>query len=886
MNEDNQNEQQQNSDIGKQIGNQALNMGKQISQNSARVLGELAKEGAKALWAKVSVGIISILSAILPWIGVIIFFITVFLPSADYYLNIYINESVSEEAADILNQYCIIDETGVHFNKQEILVALKDAFKSGDIDFDSLGLGKDAFSLNGEEFSDEEFYNSEAANHLYNLMTATLSSELPYIEGSDKEAQGIIKIKRQVEANGQAQNLKYIGIEAFNEMVENKDPNILNFFSLDETWNLWVAKPYEQINQYVKTINGSVAESNTNRDYNIIPVSIPYRTLISQYTMPFEFLMVLQTMTYSSKYVEAVSDLVTNSSQIDFTIFDSTSVTTNVYTVEYDQHAKGVNHIEGNPNSSIPSEQTGRDVPWRTDEHIVETTTVTTTEEAPILANVTKAKTWLIDQITQYEAEEKIGEVTVDTKTGPYSQEDPGDDVESASWYTDKMEYTKETIDSTNWKKAADSITKLHPDEFLGLWKNDTGTYVKGASYNPNGNVVNYNIENEEHKDRPIMNILSAEEEFYGHLEENVKTQIHAEMMREIIDFYNSRQELQNSNQFFDSDLLKVFNPNEFIEMDITIGASTVKEFIHYFEGKPKESNGKYVVFDDGAGTPTVGWGINISAHTGRFLARGINPRILKIGDLVDKAIVDSIEDEIIEEFRSNVIKITAGLNLADYQIDALTSRYYNCGPGGMKGFVTAYKQYGNTQALYDNFLKNPVTSKGKYMPGLKTRREAEWRLFHEGYYANTNSYGNQTSSNPNAGLILQKAKECHDYVRTNNFIYEQAGVNIPINSSSRKTIDCSSFVSWVLYESGYSQFAGDQKNSSYFASNPMNWQKISRDNLQAGDIMVFSGHVQIYAGGNQYYNCGGNSSIRTPAPSSSGTSINSGTFLFGLRPN
>ena len=134
--------------------------------------------------------------------------------------------------------------------------------------------------------------------------------------------------------------------------------------------------------------------------------------------------------------------------------------------------------------------------------------------------------------------------------------------------------------------------------------------------------------------------------------------------------------------------------------------------------------------------------------------------------------------------------------------------------------------------------------------------------------------------------MFLQKAKECHDYVRTNNFTYEQAGVYIPINSSSGKTIDCSSFVSWVLYESGYSQFGGYQKTSSYFASNPMNWQKISRDNLQAGDIMVFSGHVQIYAGGNQYYNCGGNSSIRTPAPSSSGTSINSGTFLFGLRPN
>lgn len=520
-------------------------------------------------------------------------------------------------------------------------------------------------------------------------------------------------------------------------------------------------------------------------------------------------------------------------------------------------------------------------------DEIVEKTTITTTEEAPLIANVTKAKTWLIDQVTEYIAEEKNEEVTIDLTQGPESEQNPGDDVKTASWYQDKMQYTKEIVTSTNWKKSPQSITKLHPDELLGLWQNDQGKYVKGASYNPNGKLVAYPLVGGELEDRPVINILTAEEEFYGLLEDNEKTQVHAEFMKQIITFYKSGQPLANANHFFDEDLLKIFNPNEFVEMDGSIGSSTVKEFIHYFEGKPKESNGKYVVFDDGAGTLTVGWGINIEAQAARFLARGINPKTLKEGSLVDKQIVDSIEDEIIEEYRRGVISVTAGLNLTDYQIDALTSRCYNCGTTrGLKGFVPAFKKYGNTDPLYDNLLKDPVTSKGKYMPGLKKRREAEWRLFHEGYYINTNSYWSQSTGGGNAGSILQKAKECHDYVRTNGFSYAQRVVTIPINLNEGRTIDCSSFVSWVLYECGYSQFGGRQKTSSYFASNPMNWKKVSKHDLQAGDIMVFAGHVQIYAGNGQYYNCGSNSSIKTSAPSTSGRSINDGTFLFGLRPN
>lgn len=120
--------------------------------------------------------------------------------------------------------------------------------------------------------------------------------------------------------------------------------------------------------------------------------------------------------------------------------------------------------------------------------------------------------------------------------------------------------------------------------------------------------------------------------------------------MRYLINFYKTGEKSDIS------DILSLFDVTEFT--GVTYGSNTVKEFIHYFEGQPKEANGQYVVFDDGYGNLTVGWGVYIDSHIGRFTARGINASTLKEGSLVNKEIVDSIEDEIIEEYRNAIIEI------------------------------------------------------------------------------------------------------------------------------------------------------------------------------------------------------------------------------------
>ena len=116
-------------------------------------------------------------------------------------------------------------------------------------------------------------------------------------------------------------------------------------------------------------------------------------------------------------------------------------------------------------------------------------------------------------------------------------------------------------------------------------------------------------------------------------------------------------------------------------------------------------------------------------------------------------------------------------------------------------------------------------------------------------------------------GTIVDSAVAIHKYVREHGYIYQQAGVNVPNTTGS--TIDCSSYVTWVLVDAGVQGFSNGmhQWGSTTFNQNPYGWEEVAIEEAQPGDIIVYSGHVEIVAdiGTDEFivYNCGGNSSIR-----------------------
>lgn len=163
-------------------------------------------------------------------------------------------------------------------------------------------------------------------------------------------------------------------------------------------------------------------------------------------------------------------------------------------------------------------------------------------------------------------------------------------------------------------------------------------------------------------------------------------------------------------------------------------GSELVK-MIQYFEGTGPVSGNSYVAYKYSYDVLTIGHGVTIPYNKQRFKAHGIDPNSIRVGTKISISIIDAIEAEIIQEHYNNVVSTlsSSGISLKNYQIDALTSRHYNT--GNISGFSSAYKSYGDTIALYNNYMSRPVTAGGRTLSGLARRRQAEWKLFHEGIY-------------------------------------------------------------------------------------------------------------------------------------------------------
>lgn len=168
--------------------------------------------------------------------------------------------------------------------------------------------------------------------------------------------------------------------------------------------------------------------------------------------------------------------------------------------------------------------------------------------------------------------------------------------------------------------------------------------------------------------------------------------------------------------------------------------ASNLITMLHLLEGSGPTNGSYYVAYHGAADAEdiiTIGHGVVIKYNIDKFKARGYSNPVKDIteGTKVLKTIVDEIETEILKERRNNIVNKlnNKSISLYDYQVDALVCRDYNV--GNIDNFYNSYKQYGVTQALYDNYMSKPVKANGKYVKALETRRKREWKLFKEGLY-------------------------------------------------------------------------------------------------------------------------------------------------------
>ena len=175
--------------------------------------------------------------------------------------------------------------------------------------------------------------------------------------------------------------------------------------------------------------------------------------------------------------------------------------------------------------------------------------------------------------------------------------------------------------------------------------------------------------------------------------------------------------------------------------------------------------------------------------------------------------------------------------------------------------------------------------------------------------YTQSSNATTNTSSTTSTGLptfernsknLLTIIKNCKNYYAKNNFYYSLAnGVrSIPADQSktydSKRYVDCSSFVTWVLYEyarannlTNMMNYFSYQRNSATFASiggnggNAYLTTVSSLSEARPGDILVTQGHVEFLSSHTKnsngsytikVYNCGSNASISVAGVTTSDT--------------
>lgn len=629
------------------------------------------------------------------------------------------------------------------------------------------------------------FIEAEIITQFPNLGNTNLENN-----SNDIIVNGCIDIQRaQVQDNGENKlvTLSYTNLENFNKMVEENNSSSLNYFSLNENGELLIAS-YSSTKVTVTTEGDtSIVEGIPQGEdtYTITTSNINYKNVINKYTMPFMFFIGILEGSNSEEMAVGLAKLA-KSTKITITVEDNTQINDSTEITkcskkyegykEFKYTIKKVYNYKNNAVVTTLVDNQAATVLASPDEKTCTITTKTHTERNTPNIEITYVDSWIAKAEKEYTAsiENNSNSSSVEpteTKENANIADfniDTDPDVatfmkQKVAYYTAELNKEKVPTDSNYvsryiWSsKNSLAVPNL---KIVNTYESSTTSSSQNKKYT---STVKETVSNEEKifeifdANKNAFGVMDdAEELLYKLLESSSNTVNYSDIMKYLINKYKD----PNYNGELD---LSIFDIDDF-EIPVSIRrAALVKEYIRYWEHSsppPTNADGtKYIIETDGAGHPTVGYGVDIenSGYKQLFIDAGYPTTV---GGEVPIEFVDAIEDEKINEAIENVKSKTAGLNLTSYQITALVSRSYNCGLKGALemergssslNFVQSYEKYYNfdtddqfeeknsnanfSHSLYTQYMSKPVTSDGVYMLGLEIRRKSEWTLFQTGYY-------------------------------------------------------------------------------------------------------------------------------------------------------
>ena len=666
----------------------------------------------------------------------------------------------------------------------------------------------------------------------------------------ENEFQGAVKLKRVIpnkdigelsEVDGNVVELTYVPQGVFNAYINQQDQNVLEVYTINNNREIVFAKWTYQ--------NGELRFSQAS--------SINIATVMEKYSMPYDYLMILNVYGEDVEFCVELAQLAIDSEYI-IAIQDKVITT----------------HTQISQVQTVYDEET--DSTYTLDLGTVEEVL----EQDSQLIELTYADSWSITvskDVTYLDDEVAIRDDVPSTSSGPTSTTE-GDitTTRSSQSVTNKYSSGETTVDDANGG-----------EKFVELFESSTN--FKNVEPEWLFEALNSNATTTKLLDMTKYLFYEATGENYGVKEPR-------EVYSEYLDneFEEVDKEVKGTIGW---DFMRAWENNTLRKYMRDDGTYTYDSST-YIYSCVTEDRSKYILHDDigqNKGNKNYGIGVKIYdndagykwQNVDLFKEQGINIRESEYNiygeSQIDVEIIDNISMEIWENYRERVQRIieTRDVEMESYQIDALTDILF--AKGNVYQVVDAFKEFG----LDEEKMKEACPEQF-----ANERGNARWILFSEGRYC-TPIEGEELDPSDYAGYagdFYELAYELHEYLRENNYWYPSsanlaAGGFVADGGSqahkfpeigeapSSRYVDCSAYVSWVIKE-----YTGEDIpcwNSGGLIKNPMNFEVIATsfseytmDDLQPGDVLVAHDsnhqHTEIYAGDGKTLNCGSTPGIRS----------------------
>lgn len=249
---------------------------------------------------------------------------------------------------------------------------------------------------------------------LEKLINAELITQYPKITNKEVDLNGTIEFERH-KTDGTSCMLQYVNPETFNNYLQNKDTNIINYFTVDENCNVLIGiidettqtltsnDPEMNLSDYTDTLsNENVNETGgySKTEYNITTKNINYKSVVSKYTMPFQYLWSLIVVGQDKGVGLELADLV-EKSQIVISIYDNVTTTVNTTRYTYNKEMKVDLSATATAGSYRKSNSWQPASEWTDDENYQIELVNTYKNNLPVV-DMTKADVWIIDYSKEY----------------------------------------------------------------------------------------------------------------------------------------------------------------------------------------------------------------------------------------------------------------------------------------------------------------------------------------------------------------------------------------------------------------------------------------------------------------------------------------------------